>query len=142
MSRILCWLLFVLTIFLKMFAEKIFSAFKILGILWFFCYEFWLLLLATTTRRQQPVHHNKQKCQIFSRILKAENMISANIFTEMVKTKSDLHRILANFYLKGFLIEETRSKIRYYPVFDSTRFSLVFFFSRKPNQISTRYNQR
>ena len=47
-------------------------------------------------------------------LLKTENIISANSFRELVKTKSDLHKILDNFYLKRFLIEETMSYDIYY----------------------------
>ena len=47
---------------------------------------------------------SKQMLQFFSK-LKVELCYSAIFFKEMVKTKSDLHKNLDNFYIKRFDIE-------------------------------------
>ena len=61
------------------------------------------------TRQQPPTNQNKN---IVSKI-ETENKMLNNIFQQVfqrpVKTKSDLHKILDNFYHKRFLIEEMTS---------------------------------
>ena len=87
----------------------------------FFKFKFWLFfvdiwrrirLQAMATRQQPPTNQNKNivsKIETENKMLKKH--FSASFFREIVKTKSDLHKILDNFYHKHFLIEETTSYV-------------------------------
>ena len=71
------------------------------------CFQTWasfsvIFLLWICLRQQQRGandHSIKTNniCQIFFKILKTENIISAKNFREMVKTNNDYHKILDNF---------------------------------------------
>ena len=77
----------------------------------FVCYD-GLVVVASSSLPEAEVGTHYKKNHKILRILKAENIISANIiFRKMVKTKSNQHKILDNFYLEHFRIEDIISYI-------------------------------
>ena len=99
--------LFVLTVSLKKLAEKCYSTFyfQFQFLTQCFCFDSLVVVAGWPLPEAKFIFKFKKKRLKF----KLEELFSASSFGVCLYIKSDLHKILDNFYLNGFHIEETTS---------------------------------